>query len=44
LEVQLERLPKIGQSFLFGASLAGDIDVKALRDEPAALAPDSGGK
>ena len=37
-EVQLERLAKIGQGFLLRASLAGDIQVQARRNEPVALA------
>ena len=42
--MQFKRLAKISQSFLFGAPLAGDIHVQALRDEPFALTPDSRGK
>jgi hypothetical protein len=42
--VQFKRLAKISQSFLFGAPLAGDIYVQALRDEPVALTLDSRGK
>ena len=44
VRVQLEPLAKIGQGFFLGASLAGDIHVQALRNEPVALTPDSGGK
>ncbi len=43
-EVQLERFAEIGQGFLLGAALAGDIQIQALRNEPVALTPDSGGK
>ena len=42
--MQFKRLAKISQSFLFGAPLAGDIHVQALRNKPVALTPDSRGK
>jgi len=43
-EIQRQRFLKIGQRQLFGLALAGDIHFKTLRDEPIALAPDTGCK
>ena len=40
LEMKLQRLLQIRKSFFFALTLAGNIDFKALRDEPISLAPD----
>jgi hypothetical protein len=40
LEVQLKRLTQIFESLFLGSTLAGYVDIKALRNEPLSLAPD----
>jgi hypothetical protein len=42
LEIQLQRLAQIGQRFLFGVPVTGDIDLRALRDEEIAVFPRPG--
>jgi hypothetical protein len=42
LEMQFERFLEIRERFLFGRSLAGDVDFEALGHVPIALAPDCG--
>jgi len=44
LEVQFQRLTQIVESLFLGPSLAGNIDVQALGNEPVSLAPDGSGK
>lgn len=38
-KMQLQGFAKVVKSFVFGLPLAGDIDVKTLRDEPITLSP-----
>jgi hypothetical protein len=40
LEMEFQRLFQIGQCFLFGFALAGNINFKALRDIPISFTPD----
>jgi len=42
--VQLERFPQICESLFLSSALAGNINFKALGNEPFPLAPDGGRK
>ena len=44
LEVELQCLFQIGQSFFFTFTLAGDIDFQALRNKPVSFAPHGSGE
>jgi hypothetical protein len=44
LEMELQRLFQIGERFLFGFSLTGDVNFEALRDVPVSFAPNRCGK
>ena len=37
--MQFQSLTEVGERFVLGLSLAGDIDIETLRDEPVALSP-----
>lgn len=39
-EVEFEGFLEVGESFLLGGALAGDVEFEALGDEPGAFAPD----
>ncbi len=42
MELERERLLEVGQRLLLTPALAGHVDLQALRDEPVALARDTG--